>query len=127
MVAKTYDYRYNMAGDRMKETGLIDKSIDFGVRIVKLHRSLLKTKHEVTQPHFGAQRRYSISRLRRRHHGHFIILDGSFKQSEDWFVRTYLESPRTFKKARVSAFSLRLAILLRLHAQKAPRREGGTS
>ena len=78
MVAKTYDYRYNMAGDRVKENVLIDKSIDFGVRIVKLHRSLLKTKHEVTQPHFGAQRRYSIIRLRRRHHGHFIILDGSF-------------------------------------------------
>ena len=65
MIVKTYDDRYNMAGDRMKETGLIDKSIDFGVRIVKLYLSLLKTKHEVTQPHFGAQRRSIISRQRR--------------------------------------------------------------
>ena len=30
----------------MKENILIDKSIDFGARIVKLHRYLLKTKHE---------------------------------------------------------------------------------
>ena len=46
MIVKTYDARYNMAGDRMKENILIDKSIDFGARIVKLHRYLLKTKHE---------------------------------------------------------------------------------
>ena len=30
----------------MKDNILIDKSIDFGARIVKLHRYLLKTKHE---------------------------------------------------------------------------------
>lgn len=30
----------------MKENALIDKSIDFGARIVKLHRYLIKTKHE---------------------------------------------------------------------------------
>jgi len=30
----------------MKENVLIEKSIDFGARIVKLHRYLLKTKHE---------------------------------------------------------------------------------
>ncbi len=30
----------------MKENILIDKSIDFGARIVKLHRYLVKTKHE---------------------------------------------------------------------------------
>ena len=30
----------------MKENILIEKSIDFGARIVKLHRYLLKTKHE---------------------------------------------------------------------------------
>ena len=30
----------------MKENVLIDKSIDFGARIVKLHRYLLKTKRE---------------------------------------------------------------------------------
>ena len=30
----------------MKENVLIDRSIDFGSRIVKLHRYLLKTKHE---------------------------------------------------------------------------------
>ena len=35
-----------MAGDDMKENILIDKSIDFGARIVKLHRFLVKTKHE---------------------------------------------------------------------------------
>ena len=33
-------------GDKMKENILIDKSIDFGARIVKLHRYLIKTKHE---------------------------------------------------------------------------------
>lgn len=33
-------------GDDMKENILIDKSIDFGARIVKLHRYLVKTKHE---------------------------------------------------------------------------------
>ena len=30
----------------MKENILIDKSIDFGARIVKLHRYLSETKHE---------------------------------------------------------------------------------
>ena len=30
----------------MKENILIDKSIDFGARIVKLHRYLIKTRHE---------------------------------------------------------------------------------
>lgn len=30
----------------MTENVLIDKSIDFGARIVKLHRYLIKTKHE---------------------------------------------------------------------------------
>ena len=30
----------------MKENVLIDKSIDFGARIVKLYRYLVKTKHE---------------------------------------------------------------------------------
>ncbi len=30
----------------MKENVLIEKSIDFGARIVKLHRYLLKAKHE---------------------------------------------------------------------------------
>ncbi len=30
----------------MKENVLIVKSIDFGARIVKLHRLLIKTKHE---------------------------------------------------------------------------------
>ena len=30
----------------MKDNVLIDKSIDFGARIVKLHRYLVKTKHE---------------------------------------------------------------------------------
>ena len=39
-------YRYNKVGDHMKENVLIDKSIDFGERIVKQHRFLLKTKHE---------------------------------------------------------------------------------
>lgn len=32
----------------MKENILIDKSIDFGARIVKLHLYLVKTKHETT-------------------------------------------------------------------------------
>ena len=35
-----------MDGDKMKENVLIDKSIDFGARIVKLYRYLVKTKHE---------------------------------------------------------------------------------
>ena len=46
MVAKSGIFRYNMAGDCMKENILIDKSIYFGARIVKLHRFLIKTKHE---------------------------------------------------------------------------------
>ena len=39
-------FRYNMAGDYMKENDLIDKSIDFGARIEKLHSYLVKTTHE---------------------------------------------------------------------------------
>ena len=35
-----------MAGDDMKDNVLIDKSIDFGARIVKLRLYLVKTKHE---------------------------------------------------------------------------------
>ena len=46
MVAKLDTFRYNMAGDNMKDNILIDKSIDFGARIVILHRYLVKTKHE---------------------------------------------------------------------------------
>ena len=46
MVANTEVFRYNMVGDVMKDNILIDKSIDFGARIVKLHRYLVKTKHE---------------------------------------------------------------------------------
>ena len=46
MLAKPDTFRYNMAGDNMKDNILIDKSIDFGARIVKLHRYLVKTKHE---------------------------------------------------------------------------------
>ena len=46
MLAKSYAVRYNMAGDHMKENILIEKSIDFGARIVKLHSYLIKTKHE---------------------------------------------------------------------------------
>ena len=33
-------------GDIMKSNILIDKSVDFGARIVKLHTYLVKTKHE---------------------------------------------------------------------------------
>lgn len=33
-------------GDTMKDNILIDKSIEFGARIVKLHRYLVKTKRE---------------------------------------------------------------------------------
>ena len=33
-------------GEYMKENVLIEKSVDFGARIVKLHRYLVKTKHE---------------------------------------------------------------------------------
>lgn len=46
MVAKTDTFRNIMAGDNMKDNILIDKSIDFGARIVILHRYLVKTKHE---------------------------------------------------------------------------------
>lgn len=35
-----------MTGDDMKENMLIEKSIDFGARIVKLYRFLVNTKHE---------------------------------------------------------------------------------
>ena len=35
-----------MTGDDMKENILIEKSIDFGARIVKLYRFLVNTKHE---------------------------------------------------------------------------------
>ena len=46
MIAKSDVFRYNIAGDVMKQNILIDKSIDFCARIVKLHRYLLKTKRE---------------------------------------------------------------------------------
>lgn len=46
MIAKSVVFRYNLIGDVMKQNILIDKSIDFGARIVKLHRFLVKTKHE---------------------------------------------------------------------------------
>ena len=46
MVAKSDTFRYNMAGENMKDNILIEKSIDFGARIVILHRYLVKTKHE---------------------------------------------------------------------------------
>lgn len=46
MVVKTDTFRNIMAGDNMKYNILIDKSIDFGARIVILHRYLVKTKHE---------------------------------------------------------------------------------
>ena len=46
MVAKSDTFRNIMAGDNMKDNILIDKSIDFGARIVILHRYLVKTKHE---------------------------------------------------------------------------------
>jgi four helix bundle protein len=39
-------FRYNFPGDDMKENILIEKSINFGARIVKLYRYLTKTKHE---------------------------------------------------------------------------------
>ena len=38
--------RYSGTGDDMKENALSDRSIDFGARIVKLHRYLLQSKHE---------------------------------------------------------------------------------
>ena len=47
MVAVLEDFCYNTeGGKRMKENLLINKSIDFGARIVKLYRYLIKTKHE---------------------------------------------------------------------------------
>ena len=46
MVAKTDIFRYGILGDDMKENILIDKSVDFGARIVKLYRYLVKTQHE---------------------------------------------------------------------------------
>ena len=46
MVAKMDIFRYDIIGDDMKENILIDKSIDFGARIVKLYRYLVKTQHE---------------------------------------------------------------------------------
>ena len=46
MIAETDAFRYNMAGNDMKDNILIDKSIDFGARIVKLHRYLVKSRHE---------------------------------------------------------------------------------
>ena len=46
MIAKSFIFRYNIIGDNMKDNILIDKSIDFGARIVKLHCYLVKTKHE---------------------------------------------------------------------------------
>ena len=46
MIANVELSLYNESGDNMKENILIEKSIDFGARIVKLHRYLVKTKHE---------------------------------------------------------------------------------
>ena len=46
MIAESDTSRYNMVGDHMKDNILIDKSIDFGARIVKLHLYLIKAKHE---------------------------------------------------------------------------------
>ena len=46
MVAESDAFRYYFTGDNMKDNILIDKSIDFGARIVKLYRYLVKTKHE---------------------------------------------------------------------------------
>ena len=46
MIAKSDSIRYTVIGDIMKENVLIDKSIDFGARIVKLHRYLIKEKRE---------------------------------------------------------------------------------
>lgn len=43
---KACRFWYNISGDDMKDNVLVDKSIDFGARIVKLHRYLVKTKHE---------------------------------------------------------------------------------
>ena len=46
MIAKAIRAWYNTNGDNMKENILIDKSIEFGARIVKLHRYLAEEKHE---------------------------------------------------------------------------------
>ena len=46
MFAERKMIRYSESGDDMKENVLIDKSIDFGARIVKLHRYLIQTRHE---------------------------------------------------------------------------------
>ena len=46
MIVKSDVSNIIQIGDRMKENILIEKSIDFGARIVKLHRYLVQTRHE---------------------------------------------------------------------------------
>lgn len=46
MFVNAEHFCYNQRGDCMKDNILIDRSIEFGARIVKLHRYLVKTKHE---------------------------------------------------------------------------------
>ena len=46
MVAKPDAFRYDTNGDDMKDNILIEKTIDFGARIVKLNRYLLETRQE---------------------------------------------------------------------------------
>lgn len=44
--AKSCCLRYNQTGDDMKDNILIEKSIDFGAKIVKLYRLLSESKRE---------------------------------------------------------------------------------
>ena len=46
MIVLRKNLRYSGSGDDMKDNALIDKSIDFGARIVKLHRYLVRNRHE---------------------------------------------------------------------------------
>ena len=46
MIVKRKSFQYPDYGDNMKDNVLVDKSIDFGARIVKLHCYLVKTRHE---------------------------------------------------------------------------------
>jgi len=46
MVVYPIVFWYNSVGDNYERKHVDRKSIDFGTRIVKLHRYLLKTKHE---------------------------------------------------------------------------------
>ena len=46
MVASMLSLRFNSVGDVMKDNILVNKSIDFGARIVKLHRYLVETRQE---------------------------------------------------------------------------------